>query len=82
MDIEDHQNAIRAAVIAAQLLAQHPIANLIEAAHRALDVGWIGDPTLWRDKHKALEEDLEILEAALPLVRLHRKITERAIHGG
>lgn len=53
----------------------------IRQGERALDVGGILDPTLWRASHHKLEEDLEMLRAALPLWRLgDRHVTRLAAH--
>lgn len=43
-------------------------------AQCSLDIGCLFHPTAWIENHKKLEEDIETLRAALPLVRLARKL--------
>lgn len=42
----------------------------IALAQRSEDIGTILDPTLWRDKHQALREDIQIMAAVRDLGRL------------
>lgn len=75
-----HQGAVVATVLAARMLATtiEDLPAVIRAAERALDFGPFTDPTAWRDKHKALEQDIEMLKAALPMWQLGRRMLERA----
>ena len=66
-DVETYRAAVIAAKLAAELLAQHPIAELLRAIDRADAIGPILDPTLYRGKQVAMHEDKCILEAALRL---------------
>jgi hypothetical protein len=62
---------------AARILLVVDVPAAVQAAHHALDIGCFIDPTLWRQNQRKLREDLEVLEAALPLYRLATKIAER-----
>ncbi len=75
--IAEYRAAIQAAVVASKMLVIHDVPDLLEAIERAHAVGPMLDPTLYRDKAKAMDEDKEILEAALPLWRLGRKLQAR-----
>lgn len=77
LEIDEHQSAVCAAVVCARMLKQYDIPELLRAADRAEAVGPFLDPTLWQKKHKALAEDKEMLEAALPLWRLAKHLEER-----
>lgn len=65
--IERYRSAVMTAAMAAQLLAQHDIAALLADIATADAIGPVLDPTLWRDKHEAMEQDRELLKAALAL---------------
>jgi hypothetical protein len=69
-DVETYQSAVQACAIAATLLRQHDIPELLRAIEHADAFGPLLDPTLWRDKHEAMNRDRKLLEAALPLWRL------------
>jgi pyrimidine operon attenuation protein/uracil phosphoribosyltransferase len=71
--IHKYRLALRGVVTAAHMLAGHDIPGLIEAIERAHTTGPILDPTLYRDKAKAMDEDAELLRAALPLWKLTRE---------
>ncbi len=47
----------------AQLVAEAPLEEMLGAAERADAVGAALDPTLYREKHRALHEDIEMLRA-------------------
>lgn len=61
------------AVQAGRILTVADVPKLIAAGERALAIGPIVDPTLWREKHEDLEADLELLKAALPLFHLMKQ---------
>ncbi|OHD23791.1 MAG: hypothetical protein A2Y38_17015 [Spirochaetes bacterium GWB1_59_5] len=64
MNEAEYKAAVIAAVTCARMLAQHDIPALLEAIDYAESVGPIIDPTLWRNKAKAMSEDRELLLAA------------------
>lgn len=66
--IAEHQQAVMTAALCRQLLAQHDLPGLLRAIQHAESVGPIFDPTLYRLKSAALEEDRLLLEAALRFV--------------
>ncbi len=73
-DIEEYRAAVQACVMAAQILSMHDIPGMLNAIERAHALGPVVDPTLWKQKCQAMEEDREMLEAALPLVRIAKKL--------
>lgn len=68
--IEEYQNAIKSVVLCSNMIAEHDLSKLLADIEFADSFGPILDPTLWREKHRAMLEDKKILEAALPLWRL------------
>jgi hypothetical protein len=70
--VERYRSAVMTAALAARLLAQHNIAQLLRDIETADAIGPVLDPTLWRDKHEAMEQDREILKAALALAKFAR----------
>ena len=83
MTKEEYQHAVLSCVLAAKMLVVYDIPKLIEAIDRADAVGPILDPTLWREKHRAMDEDRQIIEAALPLWKvgdLHWRLGPRRLH--
>lgn len=71
-----HTIAVVHIATAARLLLHHDLPGLIDAIERADSFGAILDPTLYRAKQKAMHEDKEIFEAALPLWRLGRRLLD------
>jgi hypothetical protein len=47
----------------AQLLEEAPLPEMLAAAERADSIGPLVDPTLYREKGRALAEDIEMLDA-------------------
>lgn len=80
--VAEYQSAIVAVRIAATMLAQHELTEILRAIEFADSFGPVLDPTLWRDKHEAMEQDREVLKAALPLWKLGRKFAELAKEPG
>lgn len=71
--VEEYRAAIVCVALCGKLLAQHDLPALLAAIERAEAVGPIVDPTLYREKAKAMEEDREAMRAALPLRTLFAK---------
>lgn len=71
--IRKYRVAVATISTASNMVAMHDIPELLAAIERGHSVGPILDPTLYRDKAKAMEEDAELLRAALPLWKLARK---------
>lgn len=65
--IKEYQDAVLTAKLCANMLIAHDLSGLLAAIERADAIGPLLDPTLWRDKQKAMEEDAELLRAALKL---------------
>lgn len=59
-----------------------PLEDMLAAAQRASNVGAILDPTLYRSKAKALEEDIEMISAFRSLQQLlqHRMPEAAAVY--
>jgi hypothetical protein len=74
---ERYQAALKACAEACRIVSQHDIRGLIEAIDHAHAVGPIVDPTLYRDKAEAMEQDRELLQAALPLFAYREKAIQR-----
>lgn len=69
-NVESYRAAIQAAAICSQMLTQHDIPKLLEDISRAEALGPIMDPTLYREKARAMQQDKELLKAAAPLREL------------
>ena len=77
LNAEDYRAAVQAVIVASQVLAVHDFERLLEAIDRADSIGPLLDPTLWRDKHKAMEEDKVLFRLALPLARLGQTLSRK-----
>lgn len=73
-DKETYRAAVQAAVLCAKMLHQWPLPELLRDIEHAHAVGPILDPTLYRDKNSAMDEDAELLRAALPLWQIASKL--------
>jgi len=58
----------------ASLMEMLPLDEALAAANKADALGPILDPTLYREKQRALDEDRELIRAALPLWSYGRKL--------
>jgi hypothetical protein len=76
---EEWANAIMTIAMAARMVAQWDLEGMISRGETALGAGVFFDPTLWIQKRKALEEDLEMVRAALPLLRVAEKLGAAAV---
>jgi hypothetical protein len=74
--IAEYRTAITTIALCARMIAEHDLPKLLADIEHADSVGPILDPTLWRDKHRAMEQDREILKAALPLHTLAKKMQD------
>ena len=61
-------------VSVAGLLSQLDLPAMLERIERAHALGPMLDPTLYRAKAKAMDEDAELIRAALPLWRHAQKM--------
>lgn len=75
---EEYQGAVLGVAMAARMIGEHDIPKLLQAIEMAHATGPIFDPTLYRAKMQAMEEDKRILEAGLPLWNLAKMLKERA----
>ncbi len=69
-----YQGTVRACYFCGQVLAPYDLPAMIKAIEHAETVGPVLDPTLYRDKVNAMLQDKALLEAALPLWKLHREV--------
>jgi len=76
--IQEYQAVVLACHTAARMLAQYDLGELLRDIDRAEGLGPILDPTLYREKRQAMQEDKEIVEAALPLWKFGRRIGPKA----
>ena len=60
---ENYQATLAGLWAMAQLIDEAPIAEMLAAAERADVMGPLLDPTLYREKSRALQEDREMLRA-------------------
>lgn len=67
MNTKEYQATVKHVALMAQLLAGLDIPAILAAIDRAGAIGPILDPTLYREKNQAMEEDAELLRAAIPL---------------
>jgi hypothetical protein len=73
---EEYQAAVRACALVASMLTQYDLPDLLQRIERADAFGPILDPTLWRDKQEAMDEDRKLLEAALPLWAMGKRLAD------
>ncbi len=73
-DAESYRAKLVVCVSAAQILADLDLEKLIEDGQRALEIGCLLNPSAWIEKHEALEQDIEVMRAALPLAKLGKRI--------
>ena len=73
-DRETYQTAVRTVALAAKMISQFDLPQLLEDIARADIVGPIVDPTMWIQNGEAMRQDAAMLKAALPLHRLGKKL--------
>ena len=76
--VEEYRSAVLACALVASMLVQHDLEAILEAIAKGHAAGPIIDPTLYREKMGAMQEDENLVRAALPLWRLGQKLAERA----
>lgn len=74
MNINDYQSAMVSCILAAKDLIGHDLPDILAQIDKAETIGPFLDPTLYRQKAKAMEEDKQMLEAALPLWKMGKKL--------
>jgi hypothetical protein len=72
--IDEYREYLKTAYMYAQLIGFIPIPNILNAISHTEALGPILDPTLYREKMKAMEEDKKLLETLLPIWKLMNKI--------
>lgn len=76
-----YRASLESVVMAARLVSQWDLPELLKAMGRAQAIGPLVDPTLYRAKAAAMEQDRELLEAALPLWRFAREHLQKESAG-
>lgn len=71
-----YRAAVLTCALAGKLLAEHDLPAVLEAIERAEAAGPVLNPTLWKERHKAMLEDKEIVQAALPLRALAVRVQQ------
>jgi len=74
MDKTEYMTTLSSVSVAMGLLADTDIPAVLQAIANADAIGPIFNPTLWMEKHRAMDENKELLEAALPLWRMAQKL--------
>ncbi len=77
-DAETYRAGVTMAAAAARLLAGVDVPGLLADIEHADAVGPLLDPTLYREKARAMGEDRELLRAALPLHQMGKKLEAAA----
>jgi hypothetical protein len=75
---EQYQQQLFTVAMTGRLLVDVDVPDLLQRIERAHSFGCMVDPTLYRDKVQAMDQDKEMLEAALPLWRWARKVQAAA----
>lgn len=60
--LEYEEHLLRAHLVA-QMLVDMPLAEMLSAIDHADSVGVMFSPTLWMEKHRAMDQDREIVQA-------------------
>lgn len=74
MTVEEYQDNLKTCGLAAMFLERVNVPDMLARIEKADAIGGMIDPTLYRDKRKAMMEDKELLEAALPLWEYAQKV--------
>ena len=77
----EYQNTVMTCAMAARIMLALDIPKILEDIEKAEALGPMLDPTLYREKGQAMSEDKRILEAALPLWRICKKMEKRQAEG-
>lgn len=77
--VAEYRDVMLTVATAAKLLLTADIEQMLAAIERADCFGPLFDPTAWREKHEAMGQDKELLQAALPLKLKAKEIRERAL---
>lgn len=76
LDKEAYLASVRAChtILALAATVQMPLDQVLGAMGRAEGMGPVLDPTLYKDKIKALLEDREVVEAVIPIWHLAQRL--------
>lgn len=65
----EYQAAVGSCALVGSMLTQYDLPAMVRAIEYAEAMGPMIDPTLYREKREAMDQDKDLLEAALPLWR-------------
>lgn len=77
--VVEYQSAVRGVALLVNIVQQWDLPKLLEAIEHADVVGPFFDPTAWMRKREALEQDRELLQAALPLWKLGKELIAKGV---
>lgn len=77
IDADDYRTAVLAVALAARLVSQHDLPRMRRAIEHARALGPVLDPSAYRAKGQAMEEDDSMLAAAMPLWQLGQMLRGR-----
>jgi hypothetical protein len=78
MTASDYRAAVTGCVLVSRILQQYDLPALLEAIEKADAFGCFIDPALWMNNRDKMNEDREILRAALPLWQMGKRLAEMA----
>jgi len=82
MELNEYQNHLLHGYMMAKMAAEIPVPDLLARIDRAETIGPFLDPTLYREKAGAMDDDKEMLRALLSLHRIGLRLKETADSGG
>lgn len=76
--IAEYRAAVTQVALAARVIGSHDLPGLLAAIETAHAVGPMLDPTLYREGVKAMDEDADVLRAAMPLYYLAKRLAGKS----
>jgi hypothetical protein len=74
---DEYRSAILACAMAVRILSVHDLQKMLNAISSSEGIGPILHPALYREKAKAMEEDKQLLRAALPLWEMAKRMSKK-----
>jgi len=74
MTVEEYRMQIGLCITAARIIADTDLPDILKRIELADSLGGIVDPTLWRDRRQAMEEDKRLVKAAFPLWKMAQEL--------
>jgi len=73
VNVDEYREHLIGAILIVKMAGNIPVPELLQAIEHAEVVGPVLDPTLYRNKAHAMEQDKELLRAVLPIHQLAKK---------